>query len=336
MSSHRCVRNISRIGLGFVGDHSCSNMISYTRMAEQLGYESVWVSEDLGFRDAIAPLASLAMSTERIKLATGILPIYYRNPALVAMTIATLDEISEKRIILGLGSGVRSYVERQGIEFREPLIAIEEYVEIVRGLLAGESITYRGQVHNITETRLSFAPLRRDIPVYVAARGPKMFQMAGRIANGALMSDGFCSASYVAWALENIEMGVEVADRCLEDVDLASFVILSVSADHDVAKERAKPTVLSLLSEGVLGPHLRTMGLSSENVIPIRQTWLRGNRREAEEKVSDTLIDACAIYGTPDECAQKMKRFRDAGVNLPIIIPVETDMRETIELARDW
>jgi len=327
---------MGRIGLGFVGDYNCRDIIRYTRIAEENGYESVWVSEDLGFRDSIAPLACLAVSTERIRLATGIVPIYHRPPALMAMTIATLDEVSRGRMILGLGSGVRSYVEKQGIQFRQPLTTLEEYVSIIRRMLAGESLNYRSHLYNLSDAKLSFKPMRQEIPIYIAARGPKMFQLAGKIADGALMSDGFCSPNYIRWALRNMRIGAEKAGGSSGDIDLASFMLLSVSEDCDQAKENVKPHVISLLAGGALDSHLHTMDLSTDELDPTREAWLSGDRKEACVRVPDTLMDACAVYGTPEQCAYKMKELRSAGIGLPVIVPVGSDFEETIEAAKRW
>lgn len=311
-------------------------MLRYTKLAEETGYDSVWVAEDLSYRDAVAPLASLAMSTRRIKLGTGILPVYYRSPALAAMTVATLDELSEGRTILGLGNGVRSYVERQGIEFKKPLTALREYIHIIRLLLSGEKVTYEGHVHSLKDTKLEFKPIRRNIPIYIAARSAKMFQLAGEIGDGVLGSDGFCADDYVGWASENMRMGADRAGRSPEDVDFASLVLVSVSEDHDKAKKNIKPSVLSLFAEGTFDRHLPRMGLSNGDLSPVREALIQSNFQEACERIPDALLDASAIYGTPEECAIRMSRLRAAGVRLPIVEPVGPDKESIVKLAKHW
>jgi len=327
---------MKRIGLYFVGDYSCEEMVLYSKLAEQNGYESVWVAEDLSFRDGVVPLSAIAVATKKIKLATGIIPVYYRSPALAAMTAATLDELSSQRLILGVGSGVREYVERQGLEFKKPLAAVKEYVEIVRLLSTGRSVSYSGKVHQLKDTRLAFKPPRARVPIYVAARGPRMFQLAGEIADGALGCDGFCEQGYVKWALDNVRIGAEKAHRRPEDIDLGFLVLVSVSENSNEAKERVKPAVVSLFAQGVFDPHLKTMGLSESDVASVRESLRSGDLTTAYRNVPAALLEASAIYGTPDECARKMSKFREAGVDLPIIEPIGPDKELIIQVAKDW
>jgi len=324
-----------RIGLGLVGDHTCEEMIRYAKVAERNGYESVWVAEDLGFRDAIVPLSSLAISTSTIKLATGILPVYYRPPALTAMTVATLDELSKGRAILGIGSGARHLVEKQGIEMVRPLRMLDEYVSIVRLLLSGESVSRQGY-YRLREVEFCFRPFRTHIPVYIAARGPMMFQLAGRIGDGVLMSDGFCTPSYIRYAQENVRRGIEKTGQERRDFDSASFVILSMAEEREAAKRHAKSAVVSLLGRGTFDPYFRIMGLSPDEMSPSKLAWRKGNTKEACEKIPDSMIDASVIYGTAEECARGLRKLRAEGIDLPVILPQGARIGETIELAKDW
>jgi 5,10-methylenetetrahydromethanopterin reductase len=325
-----------RLGLCFVGEHSCEEIVRLSKLAETAGYESVWAAEDLGFRDAIVPLAAVASATRQIKLATGILPVYYRTPALTAMTAATLDELSNQRLILGVGSGVRDYVERQGIEFKQPLTAVKEYVEIVRELLAGRAVSYYGTVQKLRKSKLSLIPPRARIPMYVAARKQLMFQLAGEIADGALGCDGFVAEGYVKWARENLRRGALKAHRDPESVDLAFLVLLSVSKDPDEAKEHVKPAIVSLFAEGVFDAHLKRMGVSESDVAPLRDSLRRGDLKLAYDNVPTNLLEASSIWGTPSQCATKMRRFREAGVDLPVVEPIGSQKERIIQLAKDW
>ena len=182
---------LSNLGLGFVGDYTCNQIMDYSNLAEKKGYTSLWVSEDLSYRDAITSIAALTMSTQTIKLATGILPVYYRSPALTAMTLATLDELSKGRIICGIGNGTRRYIEKVGIPFRKPLATIREYIDILRRLWIGETLNYVGKIYTLTKVKLVFKPIQQSIPVYLAARRSEMLQLTGEVADGVILSDGF-------------------------------------------------------------------------------------------------------------------------------------------------
>lgn len=325
-----------RIGLFIVGDYSCHEIVKYASLAEKSGYDSVWIAEDMGFRDAMVPLAALAVSTKRIKLGTGILPIYYRCPTLNAMTAATLDELSGGRLILGLGSGAPRFLAAQGIASNKQLDALREYIEITRRLLRGESVRYNGHFHNLTDVKLSFKSPRTTIPIYLAARRERMLQLAGETADGVFVSDGFCSEDYIRWARENVRKGLKKAGRSPTDVDFSCAVLLSVADDHDEAKERVKPYVLTVLSRGYLDPFLKMWGLTAADITPARKAWLKGNIRLACKKAPDALIDGSAIYGTPKECKKRMARFRTSEVELPVIRPIGTDLKSIVELAANW
>ena len=325
-----------RIGLFIVGDYSCKEILQYANLAEESGYDSIWLAEDLGFRDAMVPLASLAVSTNRIKLATGILAIYYRSPTLNAMTAATLDELSGGRFILGLGSGVPRFLAAQGIDSNRKLEALKEYIEITRRILSGDSVQYEGRFHKLTGVKLSFKPPREKIPIYLAARRERMLQLAGQSADGVFVSDGFCSESYIRWASEKVRRGLEEAGRNSGDVDFSCAVLLSVAPNSDEAKEYVKPGVLTILSKGYLDPFLEMWGLTVADITPARNAWLSGNISAAYKKTPDALIDGSAIYGTPDECKNKMAKFRASGVDLPVIRPIGPNMSSTIKLAANW
>lgn len=325
-----------RIGLFIVGDYTCTEISQYASLAERSGYDSIWIAEDLGFRDAIVPLASLAASTNRIKLGTGILAIYYRRPALIAMTAATLDELSDGRLILGLGSGAPRFLAAQGIDSSNQLDALREYIEITRRLLRGDSVRYEGRFHKLTDVKLSFKPSRDKIPIYLAARRERMLQLAGETADGVFVSDGFCSEGYIRWARENVKEGAKKAGRSLDDLDFSCAVLLSVAVDHDVAKERVKPAVLTVLSRGYLDPFLEMWGLTVTDITSARQAWLRGNVSLACKETPDALIDGSAVYGTIEECKKKMAKFRSSGVDLPVIRPIGPNMKYVVELAANW
>ena len=300
-----------------MGDYNTEDMIRYSKIAEECSYDSIWVAEDLGFRDAIGPLASLAVSTLKINLATGILPVYYRSPALVAMTIATLDELSKGRIILGLGNGVRSYVEKQGIKVEKSLRTMREYVEIIRLILTEESVEYQGQIHSLKGTKLEFRPFRTIVPIYIAARGPKMFQLAGEIADGVLISDGFCTDNYVKWALRNVSVGAKKVRRDPINVDFAALIFLSVSNDHNEARENVKASVLSLLAEGTLNPHLQTLGLDEDDLTPTRFALERGNFKEARGWIDQYDRAGTRVHqshGLADNQLQRLLRI-ERGMN---------------------
>src|SRR5215475_11231949 len=161
---------MARIGLTLprTEDLPRQEIVEVVRQAEDLGYDSVWVGESWG-RDGFTWLTQLACHTSRIKLATGITTVYSRSPALIAQTVASLDEISSGRVILGLGTSGPIVIENwHGLPFNRPLRRTREYIEIIRLILSGERVNYQGEIFQLKGFRLPFAPVRPKIPIYVA------------------------------------------------------------------------------------------------------------------------------------------------------------------------
>ncbi len=213
---------------------------------------------------------------------------------------------------------------------------MEEYIFILRQLLSGRALTFEGEVYRLNAVRLSFKARRPSIPTYIASRRERMFQLAGKIADGAIMNDGFCAESYIKWATENMRIGAESAGRDKRDVKLVSLVWVSVSDNFNRAKEHVKPWFISLLVEGAFDPHMERLGFSVDEANEVKQAWVRGRKKEAFARISETMLDAAAIYGLPKECARKMSKFRSSGVNLPIIIPLIPEKKKVISMAKRW
>jgi alkanesulfonate monooxygenase SsuD/methylene tetrahydromethanopterin reductase-like flavin-dependent oxidoreductase (luciferase family) len=165
-------------------DLKTEELVETARLAEELGYHSIWVPEMWG-RDAFSILGLIAANTKRIKLSTGIIPVFSRSPAVIAQTAATLDEISGGRMMLGLGTSGPAVIENwHGVPFDKPLQRTREYVEIIKMILGGGRVDYEGEIFSLKGFRLQFQPLRSVIPVLVAAIGPRNVRLAGESADG--------------------------------------------------------------------------------------------------------------------------------------------------------
>ncbi len=296
---------MKRLGLGLTGEStrllSIRDLILYVQKAEKLGFESVWMAEDYFYRNAILSLATFASATDKIKLASGIINPFTRDPALIAMTFSNLDEISKERAIIGLGSSLRLRIYEHHFRKVSSLTAMKECIEIIRELLAGKKVTYEGRIFKIANIRLGVKPPRANIPIYIGAMGPKMLQLAGEIADGILLTAG-ATREYVKFAVENIKNGVNRAGRKPEDVDVASFVIFSVSKDLKVANEAIKREIAFLVTLPAMDHVLRASELlDTENVRAIRELGQKGEMSKAAEHVSEDLVNSLAVCGKPQE-----------------------------------
>ena len=219
-------------------------------------------------------------------MATGLINPYTRHPVLIALTAATIDELSNGRLILGLGAGVRPLIEQMGISFRKPLKAVEEAVEIIRLLLKdgfrGRRTTYRGEIFKINDVDFGaceyftgfgrFKPIREQIPIYIGAISKRMIQLAGKIADGVLLSLGSAPEYVKHFVIKNLKIGAEKAGRKVEDVDVATYILCSVSKDKKEEHKEAKGFVtyaLAYSSEEIL----KVCGYDYEE-IPVSYTHL--------------------------------------------------------------
>src|SRR5258708_14857868 len=173
--------------IGFVADSpnfpgEWNTVVEKVKIADELGFDSVWLGESWGY-ELFTSMSDLVRSTRRIKIGAGIANIYSRTPALIASTVATLDERSGGRIILGLGPSGANVIEHwHGVKFEKPVQRTREYVEIIRMILRGDKLTYNGEFFKLERGfKLRFTPLRTDLPIYIAAMGPKNAVQSGEI-----------------------------------------------------------------------------------------------------------------------------------------------------------
>jgi 5,10-methylenetetrahydromethanopterin reductase len=310
---------MNRLGLSFSWrEKSLTDIVSCCRIAEEAGLDSVWIPEAWG-RDAFLTLAAIANATQHIKLATGIVNVYSRSPAAIAMSTATLEELSPGRAILGLGSSSSGVVERwHGLHFQEPLTRLRESVTIIRQILSGGRVNLQGEVFQVGDFRLATQAPTRNVPIYIAALGPKMLRLSGEVADGALLY--LCPPSRVQDAIAQIQKGAEHVGRTAASVDIAAFLPTYVSENADGARLTVARAIAYYV--GGMGAYYHRMvsriGFKSE-ADNIRAAWQRGDRVGATKQVTPQLIDSVALVGSAVECRSRLEDFRKAGVSLPIL-----------------
>ena len=324
-----------RLGVLLSSAHPARDARELAQVAEARGYESAWVTEGLA-RDAFTHVAAMATATTRLRLGTAIIPIFTRTPTLAAMTVASLDELSGGRICVGLGIGHRGPLEaNHGVTFDRPFGRMREYVQILRGLLAGEEVRVEGQTHRVRGFRLGLTPVRPRVPIYIAGLGLKMARLIGEVADGALLY--LVTAEYAREAVAQIREGARRAGRDPKAVEVACMLV--THATRDVAAA-GLPLRRWLARYGGAMPFYNTlfrgMGFAYEAKL-IADAWARGDTDGAARAVSDPMVNEITIVGTVEACRARIAQYRAAGVDLPILwpLPVEPDpiktMRATIE-----
>jgi len=298
------------------------------RQAEELGYDSVWIPEAWAY-EQFQLLTEIALATSRIKVATGISNVFSRSAGLLAMSAATLDEISEGRAILGLGTSGKLVVENfHGRRYAKPLTHLTETIGVCRALWRGDRLSPEmSSLFDARHFRLEMTPLRKTIPVYVASLQEKAIGEIGRLADGWLPT--FWPYKHLGDGLELIARGARAAGRDPSTIEVAPFVGVVPFEDRAMARGMIKPLVAFYI--GGMGTYYHAMFCRygfQETADRVRELYNSGKRREATEAVSDELIDAIAICGPAAYCREQLQEWHRHGVgaaliNLPTGVPGE-------------
>jgi F420-dependent oxidoreductase-like protein len=319
----------AKIGIvPFWKQYDRKTVLRSAQLAEDLGYDSIWIPEAWAY-EQFQLLAEIAVHTKRIKLATGIVNIFSRSAGLLAMSAATLDEISEGRVILGLGTSGKIVVENfHGVPYQKPLTRMRETVGILRTLWRGDRLKpEHSTLFEAHPFKLEMKPFRPDIPIYIASLQEKAVEEIGRIADGWVPT--FWPYRHFHDGLALIEKGARAAGRDPKQIELAPFVGIVPMDDVAMARSLLKPTVAFYI--GGMGTYYHALFCRygfEENANRVRELYNTGRRPEATAAVSDELIDQIAICGPLPHCREKLAEWRRHGVgaalmNLPTGMPFE-------------
>ena len=290
-------------------------------LAESLGYETVWVPEG-GGRDSLTALAGIALKTERVTLGTGILPIYARTATNTAMGAAGMAAVSEGRFILGLGVGHRPTVEgRDGVPFSRPIARLRQTIRVVRRLLAGETVSSKGYHFNIDDASLGAAAPRQRVPIYIAALGPQMLELAGEMADGVLMN--WTAESFMPQAIEHISRGAHVAGRDVSEIDIAGYVRVAPGGDEEAVRASLRTQVARYATNAYYRNFFVETGFGEE-MAEAADALHAGDLARASEAITLEMQDQVAVVGSPEHCRAALERRRAAGLQLPVIAPFAT------------
>src|SRR5688572_30225715 len=330
-------------GLGFTAEQQLETV----REAESLGYDSVWTAEAYG-SDAATVLAWLAGQTEKIRIGSAIFQMPGRSPAMTAMTAATLDQLSNGRMILGIGSSGPQVAEGwHGQRFGKQLLRTREYVAILRKALARERLEFDGDYYELPlpdgpgkALKLMIGPVQERIPIYIAAIGPKNTQLTGEIADGWLPT--FFSPEHVAEFRELLEEGAARADgeKRIDSFDIAPNVNVSIDDDIERARDAVRPLVA--LYVGGMGSRdknfynalVRRYGFE-EAADEVQNLYLDGKKDEAARALPDDLIDQTSLVGSKERIAERLEVYKEAGVGSLICTPMAFDPEERKRMIRD-
>ena len=331
---------MTRLGIYLQDAHSISEAIEYAQYAESNGFEAVWQADSRLVRDAVVPMAAFAAETEKIKIGSGVVDCWTRNPARLASTFSTLDDLAPGRIILGIGAWWDPLASKVGIERKKPLKVMREVVTTVRALLADETVTYSGDFVQLDGVELDYVYQERrpkEVPIYIGATGMKMMELTGEIADGVVLNY-LVSPEYNKRAMEHLEIGASKAGRSIDEIDRPQLVVCSLAEDRKEALDGARLMVTQYLGQQ---PHImKASGVPEELLDEIGQvlTWPATHEQvEAASKlVPDEVVQMICAAGTPDEVREKVAQYMKDGCTCPILYPLGPDVRLMIDTFSDW
>jgi 5,10-methylenetetrahydromethanopterin reductase len=309
-----------------IGDAPIPQMVERVRLAETSNYAKVWLADERFYREVYSCLAIFAANTSRVALGPCVTDPFTRHPALTAMAIATLDEISGGRAVLGIGGGVSGFAEL-GIERRKPPRAMREMIELVRALLGGGRVDFNGEVISFCDGQLSFKPARANIPIYVASNGPLGQRMAGSLADAVIM-EACGSVDEVRALRAEVLRGAERAGRDPNDVKLIARLNACVAVDGRVARDALRPNVARLLGRGALklaSAERQALTLPATAIARIGDApYADGVRPYLPllPLVTDRHVDAFTLGGTVEDIVAHAVALRGAGIDSFIIRPL--------------
>jgi len=321
---------MERIGVvPFWKNYDRKTVLRTAQLADDLGYDSIWVPEAWAY-EQFQLLTEIAVHTKRLKLATGIANVFSRSAGLLAMSVATLDEISEGRAILGLGTSGKMVIENfHGVPYRKPLTRLKETIGICRALWRGDRLhPEMSTLFDARHFKLEMTPLRSHVPVYVASLQEKAIrEVVGGCADGWVPT--FWPYEHLADGRALIDEGARAAGRDPSAIEIAPFMAIVPLPDVAAARAMIKPLVSFYI--GGMGTYYHALFCRygfEENANLVRGLYNDGDRKQAAAAVSDDLIDAIAICGPPEHCREQLGEWRRHGVglalmNLPMGAPFE-------------
>lgn len=310
------------IEIGSAQADTLDSTVEWVQLAERLGVDMAF-SAEAWWSDAATPLAYLADKTERIKLATGIMQITARTPAMTAMTALTLHDLTGGRFVLGLGASGPQVVEGlHSVRYTTPLTRLRETVDICRMIFAGEKVRYDGKVFQLPLPDSEGKPIRiahepAEIPIYLATLGPNALRFTGAAANGWLGTS--FSPDHPEAHLQFLAAGAEEAGRSIKDIDLCVSVRVEIGDDVEKMIERRRKGVafnmggMGSATTNFYNDAFKRAGYE-EDARAIQSLWIEGKREAAAQRVPDAMVTRFQALGTREMVRERLRKYRDVGV----------------------
>ena len=313
-------------GLELTPEHPVAQLSAFAETAEEVGFDAVFASHHYNNRDQFTVLTDIARRTDSIRLGPGIANPYETHPVTLATRMATLEELSDGRGVFGVGPGDRSTLANLGYEQDAPLRRTLETMKVAQKLWRGERVDHEG-TFRATDAELNYEV--GEVPVYVGAQGPHMTRMAAKHATGVLYNGS--RPKDIRWAAEQVETGLAERPEERGSFDFAAYASVSVAEDETAAREAARPPV-AFIAGSAAPPLLERHSLDQDRAERIGAAIECGDFEEAFGSVSEAMIDALCIAGTPEDVAETVERVLDTADSFVAASPLGPDVERAIEL----
>lgn len=329
----------ARMAIYLQDAHPIREGMAFAQYAESKGFEAVWQAESRLVREATVPMAAFASVTNNIKVGSGVVDCWSRNPARLAATFSTLDDLAPGRVILGIGAWWDPLAQKVGISRAKPLRAMREIVTAVRALLHNENVTFNGEFVHFDGIELDYVYQERrpkDVPIYIGATGMQMMELTGEIADGVVLNY-LVSPDYNKQAMEALRVGADKAGRKMEDIDRPQLVVCSVHEDRQTALNMAREMVTQYLGQQ---PHImKASGVPQSLLDKVGGvlTWPATHEQvtAASKLVPDEIVQMLTASGTPAEAREQVRHYLNNGATCPILYPLG-DVHAMIDAFADW
>ncbi len=310
-------------GIGLILDaHNISDLATLAKQAEDHNLHSVWATEL--YRTSFQQLSVAAHATKKIKLGTAVALAFTRSPFITAITSMDIDEISDGRLILGLGSGAKRTNEMwHGVEHGKPATKIKECIHIIRNVINSshrkEDFTFKGQYFDINTKGYyrAYDPVRDNVPIYLAGVGAKMTEASAEVADG-YIGHVVCSKEYLSKTIINsINIGLKKSDKDRKDFTLSSIITCAVSDNEKEAYDAARATIAFYATVRTYEPPFKLHGFEKE-CKKVRDAYFKRDIETMVSSVTDEMVDIFAVVGKASECIKKIEEYNEL-IDLPIL-----------------
>ena len=319
--------------------HPIREGMEFAKYAEAKGFDAVWQADSRLVRDAVVPMAAFASVTETIKIGSAVVDCWTRNPARLASTFSTLDDLAPGRVILGIGAWWDPLAAKVGIQRDRPLGVMREVVTAVRALLHNETVSFDGSYVHLDGVELDYVYQDRrpkDVPIYIGATGMKMMELTGEIADGVVLNY-LVSPEYNQRAIEALQIGLDRSGRSLADIERPQLVVCSVHEDRATALDMARLMVTQYLGQQ---PHImKASGVPQALLDKVGEvlTWPATHEQvvAASKLVPDEIVQMLTASGTAADARAKVAEYVANGCTCPILYPLG-DVHAMIDAFAGW